>query len=117
LLQVITLWLGSGLLTAPGVVDLAGMPDVGESIAQRVLAVAVLLLAFRVPGLVPGPRAAGPMGTVLGALLGAGLAGRVLQAGSRLVESRQLVEQARYLERLSWQAAVDPADRLVGRRG
>jgi hypothetical protein len=63
-LQVLALWLGRGLLGAPS-------PELSAAFAKDFAAIALLLVALRVPGLLPGPRGVGALSTALGLLLGA----------------------------------------------
>src|SRR5919206_62822 len=83
-LQVLALWLGRGLLGAPS-------PDLGAAFAKDFAAIALLLVALRVPGLLPGPRGVGALSTALGLLLG----GRVVAS---LVGGLRNVGRNRFLE-------------------
>jgi hypothetical protein len=78
-LQVLALWLGGQLLLAPS-------PDLQTAMGKSFAAVAVLLVALRLPGLLPGPRGVG----ALSVLLGLALAGRASQAVWRAGQDRFL---------------------------
>jgi hypothetical protein len=78
-LQVLALWLGGQLLLAPS-------PDLQTAMGKSFAAVAVLLVALRLPGLLPGPRGVG----ALSILLGLALAGRASQAVWRAGQDRFL---------------------------
>jgi hypothetical protein len=82
-LQVLALWLGRGLLGASS-------PDLAAGFAMDFPAIA-LLVALRVPGLLPGPRGVGAHSTALGLLLGA-------RAVSSLVAGLRNIGRDRFLE-------------------
>jgi len=86
-LQVLALWLGAQLLSAP-----AG--DLQAAASTDFAALAVLLVALRLPGLLPGPRGVGAMSM----LLGAALLGRAGQAVWRSGEDRLLMDYLRRKE-------------------
>ena len=83
-LQVLALWLGRGLLGASS-------PELGAAFARDFAAIALLLVALRVPGLLPGPRGVGALSTALGLLLGA-------RTVSSLVGGLRSIGRDRFLE-------------------
>jgi hypothetical protein len=88
-LQVLALWLGRGLLGASS-------PDLGAAFARDFAAIALLLVALRVPGLLPGPRGVGALSTALGLLLGARTLGSLV-GGLRNIGRDRFLED--YLRR------------------
>ena len=83
-LQVLALWLGRSLLGAPS-------PELSAAFAKDFAAIALLLVALRVPGLLPGPRGVGALSTALGLLLGA-------RAVSSLVGGLRSIGRDRFVE-------------------
>jgi hypothetical protein len=83
-LQVLALWLGDALLAAPAA-------NLNAAFARDFAALALLLVALRVPGLLPGPRSVGALSTVLGLALGG-------RAASSLVGGLRGLGRDRFIE-------------------
>jgi hypothetical protein len=88
-LQVLALWLARGLLGASA-------PDLAAAFGKDVAAIALLLVALRVPGLLPGPRGVGALSTALSLLLGGRAVGSLI-GGLRNLGRDRFVED--YLRR------------------
>jgi len=81
------LWLGAQLLSAPA-------SDLQAAASKDFAALAVLLVALRLPALLPGPRGVGAVNI----LLGVALLGRAGQAVWRSGEDRLLMDYLRRKE-------------------